>query len=225
MRIKTRHPRLQKTTKTKQTNLDALLSEPATLIAEHPIEMKKKPRFKSRFFFRIGEQHLLEKKRRLALKPQPVPVANEAVVVRSETYKSEIGPRVETVADRVREFFLTELAIQSTAADTGLLQAVEVLKAVTGSEVDEGIQRKFEQLRNKAISIRLARYIAKHFGLKQSDVNLLLDAVTPPKPANIVFPALPDVQPDTPVGALHEESRSNGRPVSRSSAGRLRTKK
>ncbi|QDH83447.1 hypothetical protein [Achromobacter phage Motura] len=182
-----------------------------------------KPRFKSAFFFRLGDKHDAERKRRAELKPAVIQVANEAVVVRSESYKDELGPRVDNEASSVREFLLTEFAIKSTAADTGMLQAVEVLKNVSGSEVEESIQRRFEQLRHKAMTIRLARYLADHFGLEESDVDLLLDAVTPPKPANIIFPSLSEVTPDSPVGAANEKSRSATKSVSRPGAKRLRT--
>lgn len=143
-------------------------------------QKKEKRRERSRFFFRLDDPVLQIKE-----EEQPV---NEALVKATDEVQHDLPARMVPLVDNVRSFFLNELAPLTLAGVTGAQQARKALSDALGTEVDASTEAKFRTLLSKATDIKLASYIKRYMSLSEEEAALLIDAIKPKTPANLVLP-------------------------------------
>jgi hypothetical protein len=140
-------------------------------------------RRRSRFFFRLTDKIVSEENQRIAeaRKKKELPQSDKSIVDRSKTYSKELPESMLPLVDKVREFFLHELAPKMMAAGAGVVQASSVVEMSTGTEVNDVTGRTFQQMLSVASNIRMSRMVAEYMGLKESDAQLLLEKINPSK--------------------------------------------
>lgn len=150
-------------------------------------EMKKERKRKSRFFFRLSPSFVeaLDQKKAEFAPPQLTHVDAE-VDKRLKMYRQQIPQELSDNIDKVREFFLREIAPITLAAGAGASQAQEVVKRLVKSDIDGTQFEKFERMMAKAVDIKMARFIARQLGLTKVEASEILEAMKPSRQPQIV---------------------------------------
>lgn len=136
---------------------------------------------RSRFFFTLDEPPPVE----VPDEQQPV---NEAVVLAINSTKDSLPKSLVPLVDKVRDFFLRELAPLTLAGVTGAQQARTVLSDALETEVDSATEAKFRAMLVKATDLKLLAFVKDYMGLTDRQAQLLYDSIRPANPANIVLP-------------------------------------
>lgn len=129
---------------------------------------------KSRFWFRVEstEQFVKEKKKKLE-KPTLEHI-DEQVEKRTKTYEVELTPALKTKIELIREFFLTEIAPLTFASSAGGLQAKAVAERLLDTEIDASMFSRFDNMVNRAATIKMASFVLSYFNLPESHFNSLI---------------------------------------------------
>jgi len=151
-----------------QDQEDALLASLSNLAysARKPTTRKVRARTRnSRFWFRLDPTKVVTEKLKesmLVKKPDPI---DAEVQSRLRQYRLDAPEQLKDKISQVREFFLTEIAPRTLASSGGTIQATEVVQQLLDTEVDTGIMSRFQNMVNRAATLKLARFVAKYFGL------------------------------------------------------------
>lgn len=158
----------------------------STATEDKPVVVKERRR--SRFFFRLSPSFSEEvKNKQKAFSPKQLTHVDHQIEKRLKSYEKEIPSELEVNIGRVREFFLKEIAPISLAANAGSMQAMEVVKRLLGSNIDETQFEKFERMAAKAVEIRMARFICREFGMTKAEAKEILDTMMA-RPAQTIIP-------------------------------------
>lgn len=156
--------------------------------ATNPEEKKVvvKSERRSRFFFRLTPSFAEEvKSKQLVFTPKEIIHIDHEVEKRLKNYKLEMPHTLEQNIEEVREFFLREIAPVTLAAGAGASQALEVVRRLVGSDIDGTQFEKFERMAAKAVDIKMARFVARQFGLTKTEAAEILAALVPRTPTII----------------------------------------
>lgn len=167
---------------------------------------------RSRFFFRLSDRIVSEEDQRIAeiSKKKEIPQSDREIIERSKTYAKELPDAMLPMVDKVREFFLHELAPRMMAAGAGIVQAESVVEVITGTEVNESTGHAFRQMLSIASNIRMSRMVAEFMGLSERDAQTLLERISPTKEVIFMNP-----DPQHPVrGMEHGQKTQQGGPSS-----------
>ena len=124
--------------------------------------------YKSKFWVTIDEDEIEVMDRKNIYTPKKLDHVNKGIVTRSEKMKKELPNQMKPLVDTIREFFLVEIAPKTFACSLGATQAKESAKIAIDSEIDEGIFSKFDNLINKAATIKLVEFVMKYFDIDKS---------------------------------------------------------
>lgn len=169
----------------------AALSEIAYATPQHREAAPKKKRFKSRFFFVLSASIVDEAKSRAhKVKPKQVEYVDAEIDTRVKTLRKDMPKDLEARIETVREFFLREIGPRTLAGGAGSVQARSVVEKLLNTQVDGTQFAKFERMSHEAVNIRMAKFIAKFYGLPRRDVARLLTSIEarPQQPIMIPIP-------------------------------------
>ena len=151
---------------------DQLLTALTTLAyADKPVNNKART---SRFWFQVETTSQMVEKKKKSLSRKPIEHIDAEVEARLLTYETELSPVLKDKITKVREFFLTEIAPLTFATAGGSLQSKAVAERMLETEVDPAIFNRFENMVNRAATIKLALFVLDYFGLPQSHFNSLI---------------------------------------------------
>lgn len=135
---------------------------------------------RSRFFFRLSDSIAADvKKRRNRLKPKKRVHVDDEISARLATYTAEAPAALVDNIDKVREFFLKQIGPRTLAGGAGVSQARDIVQRMLGTEIDGTQFVKFERMSHTAVSILMAKFIAKYYGLPVSVIDRLLTSIEP----------------------------------------------
>lgn len=138
---------------------------------------------KSRFFFRLSKSFAdeLEAKKQEFV-PKQLQHVDAEVEKRLKSYKQQVPAELAHNIDRVREFFLQEIAPVTMAAGAGANQALEVVRRLVKSDIDGTQFEKFERMMALAVDIKMARFVARELGMTKKEAEGILQAMKPRLP-------------------------------------------
>ncbi len=182
------------TTHAQEEEHDALLASigelarPSSRKAE-PAPKVIKNRYRSRFFFHVSESFVeaVEKRKKTMAKTGMEHVDDE-ITKRLAAYKVTMPKVMSVNIEKVREFFLTEIAPRTVSIGAGADQARDVVQRLLGSAIDGTQFSKFERMNAAAVDILMAKFIAKQFKLPAADAQRLLAIITPQVPVTVPVP-------------------------------------
>lgn len=162
----------------------------------NPLEVKDSTRkFRSRFFFKLSKSFASEiKQQKQNVKRKKLVPVDIDLKLRLKDYKKDIPQEVKRNMLNVREFFLTQIGPLTLAGGAGAGQAKEIVQRMLNTAVDGTQFDKFERMSHEAVNLRMARFIAKYYGLEKSAVDKLLTSIAP-KTQTIVPIPMPAPQP------------------------------
>lgn len=187
-----------------------------SVVAAAPAATSKPPktptrsRFRSRFFFRLDSEIVDQQK--AAVAPPKIDYADAAVTNHAKRWRKILPRELSTNIDLVREFFVNELSPLTLAISTGSDQAREVLKVLTGSEVDPEAFYRFEQMAHQAVLIRLSIFLEQYLGLPKGTSAELLPGRPNRQPS--ATPAVP-LPSDDSGSSSRKDLRSLNRKLQR----------
>ncbi len=121
---------------------------------------------RSRFWFKLDTPPIEQIKE--AMKPRELEHIDSEIVDRLEAYKAESPPILQKHIEDIREFFLTEIAPKTLATSGGTIQATEVVRRLLDTEVDGSTVSRFQNMVNRATTLKMAMFVCKYFGLPDS---------------------------------------------------------
>ena len=148
---------------------DPFLSSLSTLAYSH----RKTTNRSSRFWFKVETTQQLVTKKKQDLAPKAIEHIDAEVEERLKTYEIELTPTLKSKIEEVREFFLTEIAPLTLASSGGTIQSKEVIQRMLDTEVDTAIIGRFDNMVNRAATLKLALFVLKYFGLPETHLNAL----------------------------------------------------
>jgi len=133
-----------------------------------PLSGRDRRERRSRFFFRLEPDiKAAEDYRKLQMSAKKLEHIDDEISARLSTYKEEAAPEIKGNLEKVREFFLTNVAPLTLAATGGALQATDIVQRMVDSEVDPGMRGRFEQMVNRAAVYKMALFVMEYFQLPQ----------------------------------------------------------
>lgn len=144
---------------------------------------------RSRFFFILTEDDLAERKKAVAKKE--VALVDEDLNRMELKVRTELPLELEKNANKIRDFFLRELSPRTLAIETGLNQAITILKR-NGVDVDQSVPLMFLRMAQEGSAIRLSRFLETYLELPEGSARKL---IAKPKEAK---PKEHPVQPQNP---------------------------
>lgn len=103
-----------------------------------------------------------------AMKPRELEHIDSEIVRRLSEYKQESPAMLQKHIEVIREFFLKEVAPKTLAVSGGTLQATEVIQRLLNTEVDSVTAARFQQMANRATTLKMAMFVCKYFDLPES---------------------------------------------------------
>lgn len=145
---------------------------------------KDKPQAKeftrnSRLWFRLDQKELTERKQAVA-KKQLIHVDKE-VEDRLPSFKKVIPTKVQEATTNIREFLLKEIAPITLGINPGVEQAQSVIQRGLEIELDGSVAPILNAMVKKAVSLKLAQYVARQFSLDDPLVLMPQKAYDPNK--------------------------------------------
>lgn len=144
---------------------------------------------KSRFFFQVSEsisQHV--KKRAVKMKPKKLQHIDQVITDRLKTYKKEVPAELTNNIEQVREFFLKTIGPLTLAGGPGTIQARDVVQRLLNSEVDGQLFAKFDRMSEAAVTMVMAKFIAKYYRLPRTAEQAIIDSIAPRQPMVVPIP-------------------------------------
>lgn len=146
---------------------DALASSLGRLAYPVP----KKVNRRSRFWFTLEDPAPDSKE---AMAPRQLQHIDSEIVERLAAYQL-VSPKVfQANIEQVREFFLTEVAPKTLAVSGGTTQATEVLKRMLETDIDASTAQRFNNMVNRAATLKMAQFVATYFGLPLDHVDAII---------------------------------------------------
>lgn len=166
------------------------------------------PSRRSRFFFQPTQSfnEELEDRKKIS-RPREVEIADAAIEARRKTYQEELPSALDSNIEKVREFWLREIAPLTLAAQSGSSQAKDIVQRILDVEIDNIPFMKFQRMLETASTIKMAEYIAKYIKINKSYVPSLADSTQPKKEVLVVNPS------------QHEQNRESVKKTSENSPG------
>ena len=145
---------------------DQFLASLTTLAYEVPKKTSpaKKNR-KSKFWFKLSTTEEYVNAQKELMNPRALEHIDHEVEDRLTEYKTEMPDALKEKIKKVREFFLTEIAPITLAAGGGALQAKEVAQRLLDVEVDSALFTRFDNMVNRAATLKLSQFVASLFDL------------------------------------------------------------
>ena len=128
----------------------------------------------SRFWFTLETPQEAVNKVKESMIPKPVEHIDVEVQKRLARYKTEAPVQLHEKIKEVREFFLTQIAPRTLAASGGTIQATEVVQRLLDTDVDPAIMNRFENMINRAATLKLAEFALHYFDLGPEHLESLL---------------------------------------------------
>jgi hypothetical protein len=195
-----------------QKSLDELLTvvaRPVAAVRGSEPEVTPKSKRRSRFFFKLPEDEMRELKALNA--PKTVELDNAEFIAYAEALAVSLPPNVKLNLEKVRDFFIQEIAPLTLALSAGAEQAKAAIKVVTGSEVEPSTFQKFEKMAHLAVQLRMASFLEDYLALGAgSAVKLLPEPAHAPKPL-----APPTGEDDSPTSGLRKDAKELRRTMQR----------
>jgi hypothetical protein len=153
--------------------LNVAYSDPEATKTVRPVQSRFGTRH-SRFWFRLETVSEETAKRKAQFKPKELEHIDSAVTSRLKSFKREIPGELRSKIDEVREFFLTEIAPRTMASSGGTIQAKDVAERMFKTEVDSALFSRFDNMVNRAATIRVAQFVLSYFNLPDEFLTSLL---------------------------------------------------
>jgi hypothetical protein len=157
-----------------------------------------RPQWNSEFFFQVSESFdadLARRRKAMTMAKSPELEALDADVEnRRKTYQEQLPAELQANIERIREFFLKDIAPLLMAASAGVTQAQQVIHRTVDSPVDERPFAQFEAMLKSAASVRMAEFVTEYMGLSKDLADTLLNAVLPKREMMIFHPDMLDEQ-------------------------------
>lgn len=128
----------------------------------------------SRFWFKVETISEETTRRKEQFKPPELEHIDDAVSKRLKTFKKEIPGDLRDHIEQVREFFLTELTPLTMASSGGTIQAKDVAERMFKTEIDSAIFSRFDNMVNRAATIRVAKFVLSYFNLEPHFLDALI---------------------------------------------------
>jgi hypothetical protein len=165
-----------------QTQLDQedALTKGLLNVAYSSVEPRTRPKVSrfgtrsSRFWFQIETISEETARRKEQFKPKTLEHVDEAVTNRVKIFKKDIPQDLRNRIDQVREFFLKDVAPLTMASTGGALQARDVAERTLKTTVDSAIFSRFDNMVNRAATIKVARFVLAYFDLPEEFLPSLL---------------------------------------------------
>lgn len=144
----------------------------------------------SRFWFKVQESTAPKRKAsvevdvdrmKAQMRPKEMEHIDSQVVDRLAEYKLESPSMYQGHIEKVREFFLHEIAPRTISAPGGAMQATEVLKRLLDTDVDESTVARFQNMLNRATTLKMAEFVASYFGLSKDHVPSIIGGRAEPQ--------------------------------------------
>lgn len=201
-------------TKKEEDAADTLLAALTTIAHASPVEESKpKKTRRSRFFYRpsVSFQEDIDERKQIS-KPVPVDLVDQEVQERLNTYKTELPTKLTANIDRVREFFLKEIAPLTLAGQSGAGQARDVVQRLLNAEIDGTPFAQYDRMLAIATTIKMAREITKYMGLPAAMAENLLDSIQPKKEVAFMMPPPPEERRGPVANATKSENLKEEKP-------------
>jgi hypothetical protein len=146
-------------------------------------ELMAEPRRRSRFFF-VPTKSFRDQinEARAAIAPVPrEPEANAAIEERIVNYLTELPVAMEPNIERVREFFLNEVAPKDLAAQAAMAQSVEIIQKTLNAGISHESHAQFKRMIDRARLYKLAEFVVSYMGLPKTQVAALIQSIEPQK--------------------------------------------
>lgn len=134
---------------------------------------------KSRFWFKLESLKATTEKRKVAFAKKVLEHADHEVENRFKTYNKEIPKELKANMATVREFFLSNVAPLTLATTGGTDQAHKVIKRLIKADVDTALLSKFENMANRAATVKMALFVLSYFDLPPEFFPLLFSQKQP----------------------------------------------
>jgi hypothetical protein len=126
---------------------------------------------RSRFWFKMDAPVVIDKE---VSKPKKLDHIDSQIVSRLEDYlKASPGQYQENI-DKVREFFLTEIAPLTLSVSGGTTQAAEVLRRMLDTDIDPSTAQRFVHMVNRASTLKMAQFVIQYFGLDPKHLDAVI---------------------------------------------------
>lgn len=139
------------------------------------------PNRQSRFWFKLDSPR--EEVTKEVMKPKTLEHIDSDIVERLEEYKKNSPDLFKAKLEQVREFFLNDVAPLTIASSGGAIQAAEVLGRMLDTEIDASTAARFQQMVNRATTLKMAQFVATYFSLPPGCVDSIIG--TPVGPPDI----------------------------------------
>jgi hypothetical protein len=148
----------------------------------------------SRFWFTLETTSEVVASRKRKLAPKAVEHIDAEITDRLKTYEKELSPVLKARIAQVREFFLTEIAPLTLATAGGAIQSRAVAERMLDTEVDSAIFARFENMVNRAATIKLGIFVLDYFGLPPTHFDALVGSTPHPKGSSELSQVLDAIQ-------------------------------
>jgi hypothetical protein len=108
------------------------------------------------------------------MQPKAVEHIDAEVESRLLTYRKEMPDILRNKVEKVREFFLTEIAPLTLASGGGNSQSREVVQRLLDTDVDTAMFARFENMVNRAATIKMAEFTLEYFQLPKEYLQSIL---------------------------------------------------
>lgn len=132
-----------------------------------------KPNRQSRFWFKLDLPAAGEVTPEV-MKPKVLDHIDSDIISRLDEYRVSSPDLFKARLEQVREFFLTEVAPLTIASSGGAIQAAEVLGRMLDTEIDASTAARFQQMVNRATTLKMAQFVATYFDLPASCVDSII---------------------------------------------------
>ncbi len=129
----------------------------------------------------------LDEVKKITAKKREPDYVDKLVTERTKTYSTELPKKLRKEADKIREFFLSEIGPFMMAINAGTEEAREVAERTIEGKIDRAVFSRFEILVSKTIDLKMARFIAKWLDVSEEDIQRIM-AIVQEKPAIIFTP-------------------------------------
>lgn len=139
------------------------LGQIATAVPEEPVlTVGSGRKFKSRFFFVLDET--LEQ-RKEKFKPKKLEHVDTHIVKRAAEFKTNSSADLRDKIQKIREYFLSEIAPLAMASASGAQQAQQVIERYLDGKADTTLISNFEIMMMRAAKVKLSLFVLELFGL------------------------------------------------------------
>lgn len=129
---------------------------------------------RSRFFFTIETNAEVIADIKQSMTKKKVEPIDAEVQTRLKQYRKDAPDQLKGRIAEVREFFLTEIAPRTLASSGGTIQATEVVQQLLETEVDQNIMSRFDNMVNRAATLKLADFVLRYFDLPQHHLEAIM---------------------------------------------------